>query len=140
MAVVVALGPFIGSFIGSTLCGEVGAVPLGAYLLCSVEASALSLFFGSLALLVSVRARDRGQATLIFVAVTLAWFLVDVVSQMWKGAPDWIGRASPFGYYDPLGLAYQQEVSFTLDLLVLLVGAAVFLGWAVWLARRRRFA
>jgi len=140
VSIVMGLGPFLGSVIGSALCGELGAVPLGAYLLCSVEASALSLFFGSLALLVSVRSRDRGQATLVFAAITIGWFLVDVVSQMWKDAPDWVARAGPFGYYDPLGLAREQQVPLALDLFVLLGGVAVCVGCAIWSARRRRSA
>lgn len=135
-----AMGPFVGSFIGASMCGELEAIPLGAYLLCSVEGCALSLFFGSFALLVSVWARDRGQATLVFVGFSLSTFIVDFIGQVWQGAPEWVYRISPFGYYHPLSLAYEQDVPVAQDLLVLLGGTAVFVVGAVWAAERRRSA
>lgn len=135
-----ALAPFLGALAGSAIAGAFEEIPIGAYALASVEAFALSFFLGSFALLLSVHARDRGQATLIFAASCFAMFLVDLLSMVWKGQGWWVARLGPLGYYHPLKFAHGESVPMVWDLLVLLGLGSVFVAWAVARQDTRRSA
>ena len=135
-----ALAPFVGALIGASMAGVTGQVPFGAYGLASVEAFALSFCLGAFALLLSVRSRDRGQATLRFAVTCFAMFVVDFIAVVWKGHGPLLKRCGPLGYYHPLELARGETHLIVVDLIVLLGAASAFVGCAVISQSRRRSA
>ncbi len=137
VAMAMGLGPLLGSILGALRCEELASIPVDRYLLCSVAAAALTMFFGSIALLISCLARDRGQATFFYTGFVLLSFVVNSIAQMWKDVR-WIESYGPIGYYHPLNLANGEPVPFALDLTVLLGGSVVATAAALrWSARRR---
>lgn len=99
-APILGLSALIGSFIGAAIAGATGEVAWSRMVLLAFDLTALVLAFSALALLVSVLAADRSQATLFFGVGAFLAFMIDVASRLWR-AGAWLGRLTPYGYMRP---------------------------------------
>ena len=137
-APVLGAAPLAGAWLGAATQGVAGDLPMGAFLLASLDAAALVVCVGCLALLVSVMARDRGQATIWFIALISVFVVLDIGSTMLR-AEDWIAWLhwlTPTGYYRPRDLALGRG-NAPRDIAVLL-GLGVVLAAVAWRLQIRR--
>jgi ABC-type transport system involved in multi-copper enzyme maturation permease subunit len=136
VAVVAGSMPWVGSVLGVTLAGVADEAPLGTYALISANAAVLSLFLGSVALLFSVTARERGAATGRYVAFIVLAVLLEFGSNLWSEGNRLL-YLTPFGYYDAKGLVLGTADSWR-NFLVLAGGALLLGAAAATCAQRRR--
>ncbi len=130
---------FGSAFLGAFLSDEVAALPIARYALCALTSIGLCFVLGGLALLVSVWARDRGQATITYGVVVGAFFIVDVAARMWtKGS--WLAWYTPFGYHRPAKIVGQPEgiqCGLQAAATTLLLGLALQTLAMFWASRRK---
>ena len=141
VAVLFGLAGFTGAMLAGLCAGELQAIHPGMFLLAAANSAALCGFFGALALVISVMARDRGQAALIFGAVVTVALVVDVIARMWNDGK-WLRFFTPFGYLRPADIVSNggSVAAGVAAVGVLLVGSVTLglAGW--WMQARRRSA
>jgi ABC-type transport system involved in multi-copper enzyme maturation permease subunit len=137
-ALVAALAPLLGSFLGASVCGESNLLPWATYCFIAVNSWALGAFFGSMALMISVLSEDRAQAGLRYGACVVLCFLIDVFGGMHpKG--NWIRNLGPFGRFDPYG-ALRTTDALWIDIPVLFGTALALFALSLWFGNRRKRA
>lgn len=136
VAVLAGAMPWVGSVLGVTVAGVFDEAPLAAYGLLSLNAMLLSLFVGSVALLFSVTARERGAATGRYVAFIVLAVLLEFGSNLWSEG-SWLLHLTPFGYYDAKGIVLGTAESLR-NFVVLGGGSILLCAVAAVCAQRRR--
>ncbi len=135
-----ALMTLLGASFSGVVAGEYSHIDQVGFMSLSIIGFLLMAVFGSISMLVSVMARDRGQATLVYGTLVTVFFLIDVTARMWKDG-SWLAWLTPYGYLRPSrilsadnawGRAWLEDVSI---LLVLAVFGQII---AAGLYRRRR--
>lgn len=107
-AVLHALAPLLGVWIGGALAGVGDELPFALFFAVSFESFALCLFFAGLSLLLSVGVAPRralrgpeGGGAMAALAVVVLWsLLAEIVATYWKELA-WLKRATPFGWFEP---------------------------------------
>ncbi len=107
-AVLHALAPLLGVWLGGALAGVGSELPFAAFFRVSFETFALAIFFSGLTLLLSVGLAPKralrgpeGGGALAALAVVVLWsLLAEIVATYWK-AIAWLKVATPFGWFEP---------------------------------------
>lgn len=139
-AAIIGLSAFLGGCAGAVVAGELSALPLALYLRIAASAAFLSLCLGSIGLLMSVVAADRGQATIwygtgVFIALSL-----DVAARLWRGGA-WLGKLSPYGWFRPADLLSAETLGpWAMQSAVLLGASAAAMIGSIVVERRRKSA
>lgn len=95
-----ALAPLLGAMLGAGLSDEWSSLAWSRFGLVGINAMALGLFWGTLALLISVTAADRGVASLRLGAAVVVAFALDSAARLTPKL-DHLGDWTPFGYLRP---------------------------------------
>jgi hypothetical protein len=102
-----AVAPFVGVWLGALQAGVVQELPFDKFARVSVESFALALFFAGVAQLLSVgvgRSKARGPqagGALAALAVVVIWsLLAESVGTLWERAA-WLKRLTPYGWFEP---------------------------------------
>ncbi|MAE62822.1 MAG: hypothetical protein CMJ18_01000 [Phycisphaeraceae bacterium] len=132
----VGLAAWIGTLGGAAVAGRADDVPVLAYGLVALNATAMSVMLGSLVLVFSVIGRDRAHASILYAAAVIMFFMADTVGGLWRGGA-WIRTLTPLGYYDPSTIATEKADGLGTDLLVLF-GIAIVLWIIAWRLQERR--
>ncbi|MFT7619027.1 MAG: hypothetical protein ACI97A_002675 [Planctomycetota bacterium] len=114
---------------------------LGFFAIALVSFSLMSAF-GAFSMIISVLARDRGQASLIYGISVTVFFLTDVTARMWKDGA-WLTWLTPYGYLRPARVL-SAEAPFSSDMIrdlaILLTVGIAGQFYAAHLHRKRRSA
>jgi ABC-2 type transport system permease protein len=121
---IVAAGALGGTLAGSLLDSDIAGLGIVAMLAATLQSLTVFAFVAAVAFLASARARTRGAAIGVTIAVVAGLYLVNFISGLVDGL-GWVRWLSPFGYYSPAatladGLAFG-------DVAVLLGAAAVLM-------------
>ncbi len=141
-AAYLALMTLVAASAAGLIAGEYASINHEAFLALAFVGFLLMSTFGALAMIVSVLARDRGQATLTYGIFVAGFFLIDVTSRMWKSG-DWLGWFTPYGYLRPSRVLSANTVfsgALARDLIILATVCIVGHLLASWLHCRRKSA
>ena len=103
-----ALAPLLGVWIGGTIAGITAELPYARFVAVCGESFALALFFAGITQWLSVgiaprralRGPEAGGALGALAAVVLWSLLAEIVATMWEPAR-WLKSATPFGWFEP---------------------------------------
>ncbi len=141
IAVLIGLTSYSGALLGAALSEVLDEIPLATFALVAVNAASLCLFWGGLALLISVLSRDRAMATLRYGVTVFCFLCADVASRLMKSG-DWLAWLTPYGYLRPARVV-GESASLTpciRDILILSLCAVGLCTLAVIAENRRRSA
>ncbi len=103
-----ALAPLLGVWIGAKIAAADGELPFGGFARVSIESFALALFFAGLTQLLSVGLRRRGAlrgpeagAAVAALSVIVLYSLLAETFGTWWTALHWLKYATPFGWFEP---------------------------------------
>ncbi|MEZ6197303.1 MAG: ABC transporter permease subunit [Planctomycetota bacterium] len=141
VALGVGAASLIGAWSGAMWAGESGTLTPERYLVLTALVASLALALGAIASWISVEARDRGQAALVYGVAMGVFFILDVAARMWRDG-EWLGWLTPFGYLRPARILTTEDLASVAgrDLGVLLAVATVGFGLAIARQARRRSA
>lgn len=94
------LSPLLGAYLGSAVSGEAANLAWPRFGLVMLNTMALAAFWGGLALLLSVTARDRGVASIRLGCFVVVAFALDSAARL-TPTLDYLGRWTPFGHLRP---------------------------------------
>lgn len=127
-----------GFIFGFASAGALGALKWQRLLWILPNAMALFLAVGGYSFLLSARSSESGTVIGPAAALTLVFYLLDFVSQVWEPLRG-LGYISLFHYYDPVGVVESGAPPWR-DLAVLLSVAAVAFAAATAVFQRRDIA
>ena len=141
IALLIGATAYGGALLGATLAEVLGQIPLARVALVAVNAASLCLFWGGVALLISVLARDRAMATLQYGVAVFCFLCLDVASRLMKSG-DWLAWFTPYGYLRPARIVGESAAlsGCVRDILILSCCAAGLYALAVVTQQRRRSA
>jgi ABC-type transport system involved in multi-copper enzyme maturation permease subunit len=127
-----------GTWTGVLVTGITDQVDMVVFLRVQANTLALALAIGGLALVVSSRSSDGGQATGVTTAIVATMYFVDFLSLLWSPAEP-LGPLTVFHYYDPLSVSQRSGLPWG-DIGVLGAVAAVGLVASLVIFQRRDIA
>ena len=127
-----------GTWAGVIVTGITDQVDMVVFLRVQANTLALALAVGGIALVVSSRGSDAGQATGIATGIIATMYFIDFLSLIWSPAAP-LGPFTVFHYYDPHGVSQEPGLPWR-DLLVLGSVAAAGLVAALVIFQRRDIA
>lgn len=132
--VLLASAAFLGTAIGAAIA-HLEPFHLARFLLVSGYGLCLFLAIGGYSFLISALTSDGGKATGISAGLTVLFFLMDFLADLWH-VTEWLGPLSVFHYYIPSDVAIRGVVPWG-DMAVLLSVAGVTFAAALVVFQRR---
>lgn len=128
--------------LSASMSGELAGINHLGFVAIALISFALMSTFGAISMIISVLARDRAQASLIYGLSVTILFLVDVTARMWKDGA-WLTWITPYGYLRPARIL-SADVAFNSDMIrdmsLLLTFGIMGQLMAAYLHRQRRSA